>query len=726
MSDFSFSFDNYKFFDKTMQFSLAPITILTGTNSSGKSSLTFGLQLVSDLNDKLEKTDKNEIELGVRDLMKIGTAHNLINKNNGADTVFNITTENDNSPSIGKKYKHSITYKVLSDKKLFIDSESITMGPEDTVLYKSNGIGSHIDLVECYKILQKEKYINDYLKINLMNYSTLESNSLHLGLIYDDLLKYARKIEQFIESDHYPENENQDGEEFIEKVESIAKEGKYGFQRFEDFIKPIMKRLFAMIEVGDEEDYGLFVDILKEFEFEFFEYNFFQNIDLKKSKLNYKDYGFLKRDYKSLLSSNQLFVDLEMLFPEKSNEIIDVIIKDFWDYPSKYYNEIEKLNYCFLSLFQSKFISEDTNFPFSLNLLNNNKRDLSITLHFIVFCYGFEILNADIIKKWSDPEYDGKDGVDLDFNDYLYRLMESKLDAVQPSTNSRRKNDDLWNTLFLFNFELFDFYRFAFEKVYKIKEINKINPTNSFFNSTKSLILDIQRRIQNLDLHYHPNFNAHLDKRYVELLDSKNKLSQILNTYLENKNENRDAFVKKWIQEFDIADDFEVKKEEQLARLYLTKNESNFMINDEGMGTGKLIPILLHIASIKVKDENKKRSYLVIEEPESNLHPALQSKLADMFVDAYEQFGLRIIIETHSEYLIRKLQFIIARGYPEKIEPSDVQIYYFYHPNKVPDGEKQIYPIEIKKDGRLTKNFGKGFLDESMKLGMLLFNSSNN
>jgi predicted ATPase len=108
-----------------------------------------------------------------------------------------------------------------------------------------------------------------------------------------------------------------------------------------------------------------------------------------------------------------------------------------------------------------------------------------------------------------------------------------------------------------------------------------------------------------------------------------------------------------------------------------------------------------------------------IEEPESNLHPALQSKLADMFIDAARTFNTQFIIETHSEYLIRKLQYFTAKG---EIKTEDTAIYYFYPPDDVPPGEEQVKRIDIQEDGSLTDDFGTGFFDEADKIAMSIWN----
>ncbi len=103
----------------------------------------------------------------------------------------------------------------------------------------------------------------------------------------------------------------------------------------------------------------------------------------------------------------------------------------------------------------------------------------------------------------------------------------------------------------------------------------------------------------------------------------------------------------------------------------------------------------------------------IIEEPETGLHPAFQSKMAEMIVDAQMTFEINFIIETHSEYFIRKLQFLTAT---KVLNPGDAVIYYFNNPKKVPANEEQIKKITIDENGSLSDTFGTGFIDEGTNL----------
>lgn len=110
------------------------------------------------------------------------------------------------------------------------------------------------------------------------------------------------------------------------------------------------------------------------------------------------------------------------------------------------------------------------------------------------------------------------------------------------------------------------------------------------------------------------------------------------------------------------------------------------------------------------------RHKILLEEPEANLHPRLQSKLAELIVEANREFKIQFIVETHSEYMIRKLQYLVANG---DCESKDIQIFYL---NFDPDRKTTVkQDIQITEKGTLSKPFGQGFFDEADKLTLDLF-----
>jgi predicted ATPase len=149
-----------------------------------------------------------------------------------------------------------------------------------------------------------------------------------------------------------------------------------------------------------------------------------------------------------------------------------------------------------------------------------------------------------------------------------------------------------------------------------------------------------------------------------------------------------------------------------------------------GFGYTQLLPIIIKIALIVENSsyffpgiDERPESILLLEEPESNLHPCYQSKLAEMIVEAVEKFNIQFIIETHSEYFIRKLQYLTAIN---KLKSRDTNIYYFHQPDTEDFKNSPFRKIEILPDGRLSQEFGEGFFDEIPKLLAFLYDSSFN
>lgn len=174
-----------------------------------------------------------------------------------------------------------------------------------------------------------------------------------------------------------------------------------------------------------------------------------------------------------------------------------------------------------------------------------------------------------------------------------------------------------------------------------------------------------------------------------------------------------DNFINKWLQEFKVCDHFTIKTFADGAgaeiRLHADKEDKEGTIMaDYGYGITQFFTMLMSVGVAKPGQT------IAIEEPEIHLHPSFQSKLAEMFVEAYQEYNIHFIIETHSEYLIRKLQVMVADK-ERSLTSNDVSL------NYVEKGENDVSTnrkIEIHEDGRLSEPFGPGFFDESKTLVM--------
>ncbi len=216
-------------------------------------------------------------------------------------------------------------------------------------------------------------------------------------------------------------------------------------------------------------------------------------------------------------------------------------------------------------------------------------------------------------------------------------------------------------------------------------------------------------------------------RRAFQTID-EDYFSSLLNKYQYSSIDDRGRlFIRKWLNEFEIGDDIEIVRNEGYTNtLFIIKAGKKENVADLGYGVIQLLPIILTLVLNFEKLDHydylfhADKRILIVEEPEANLHPKLQSKLADFFVDAINEFNVKFVIETHSEYLIRKLQYLTAK---DRVSPGSSVIYYFNKDNS--ESNDKVKTIEIKKDGRLTSEFGPGFYDESTRLMMSLFTDEN-
>lgn len=206
--------------------------------------------------------------------------------------------------------------------------------------------------------------------------------------------------------------------------------------------------------------------------------------------------------------------------------------------------------------------------------------------------------------------------------------------------------------------------------------------------------------------------------------DKNDYMAQTILHYLnENIGENdpEKEFVEDWMMKFDIGEDFEIESiGGECYKLGIIEDvdhpENITPLLDKGVGSNQIMILLLQLATIMHKNRGASvPPMVIIEEPEQNLHPKLQSCLADLFREVYlyplkqnkNSRGISFIIETHSEYLVRKSQVLVAKR--EQTDANPFTVFYM---------EKGKEPREIRyqDSGVFYDDFGEGFYDETISL----------
>ncbi len=92
-----------------------------------------------------------------------------------------------------------------------------------------------------------------------------------------------------------------------------------------------------------------------------------------------------------------------------------------------------------------------------------------------------------------------------------------------------------------------------------------------------------------------------------------------------------------------------------------------------GVGASQLLPVIVMVLGAP------QGSVILLEQPELHLHPKVQSRLADFL--AYARRNVRIVVETHSEYLLTRLRLRIAEN---KLDRDELAVLFA---TQLPDSE---------------------------------------
>lgn len=222
-------------------------------------------------------------------------------------------------------------------------------------------------------------------------------------------------------------------------------------------------------------------------------------------------------------------------------------------------------------------------------------------------------------------------------------------------------------------------------------------------------------------LRAHPQRYYLLDEsNFVTTLDANRgvDLAEILKLNKDLKEK-----VNKWLKQFGLAADVQ-ELSELINKIKITQNKLKLDITDVGFGISQVLPIITQCYL------SKPGSTTLIEQPEIHLHPKMQAELADMFVEAALPTTKKLkprnfIIETHSEYLLRRLRRRIAEG---KISANDVSIYFIQPRGGDNENGAVLQKIKIEENGDIPwpKDFYSVGMEDEIAFAQAKLKFQNN
>jgi predicted ATPase len=157
-----------------------------------------------------------------------------------------------------------------------------------------------------------------------------------------------------------------------------------------------------------------------------------------------------------------------------------------------------------------------------------------------------------------------------------------------------------------------------------------------------------------------------------------------------------------WLKEMNLADGLAIRTLGGSARYELIiENEGQASnLRDVGVGVSQVIPVI--VAALFAQPGH----IVIVEEPESHLHPLAQRKLAELLAQVSKERNVQFIVETHSEHLFRRMQTLIAK---QQITPKDAAMYFVERQGK----SARMRPLELDEFGRV-KNWPDAFFGDAL------------
>lgn len=162
--------------------------------------------------------------------------------------------------------------------------------------------------------------------------------------------------------------------------------------------------------------------------------------------------------------------------------------------------------------------------------------------------------------------------------------------------------------------------------------------------------------------------------------------------------------VAEWLRELGLIDDFRLQpiapnRQDYEVRVRRSPSASEVLITDVGFGVSQILPVLVLCYYVPTG------STILLEQPEIHLHPSVQAGLADVFIDVIKTRNVQIILESHSEHLLRRLQRRIAE---EQLSHESAALYFCETGG---EGVSQLTPLQLDEFGNI-KNWPQGFFGD--------------
>ncbi len=160
-----------------------------------------------------------------------------------------------------------------------------------------------------------------------------------------------------------------------------------------------------------------------------------------------------------------------------------------------------------------------------------------------------------------------------------------------------------------------------------------------------------------------------------------------------------------WLRQMGMIHSYSLKaiakhRKDYELRVKKTESSPEVLITDVGFGVSQILPILVLCYYVPLG------TTVLLEQPEIHLHPSVQAWLADVLIEVVTKRKLQVILESHSEHLLRRIQRRIAEGQI----PSESTALYFC---RMENSSSSIEQLDVDLFGNI-RNWPKDFFGDEM------------
>ena len=196
---------------------------------------------------------------------------------------------------------------------------------------------------------------------------------------------------------------------------------------------------------------------------------------------------------------------------------------------------------------------------------------------------------------------------------------------------------------------------------------------------------------------------GHMGEDVIAALLASRERGQKISPGYRRRKRTLEAHVAHWLKRLGLIHDFRVDRIGGDSHVYQVKvrktpTSAEVLITDVGFGVSQILPVLVLCFYVP------EGSTIILEQPEIHLHPMAQSGLAAVFIDVWERRKVQVLVESHSEHLLQRLQRRIAE---ERIAESNVSLLFCSPEN----GHSVMTPLQVDPYGNI-KNWPEHFFGD--------------